>query len=214
MLAAEADWVGLFGLWFHPVVEVTVTNSGTSSLPVTVTVDQRAKVRWSSQEVTCTKGPATTCTTKAEVAPGEKFKIVLEIYADPWPEKSPNRKQVHVSATLGVATDSENVTLWDCLWPTVPDPTTTPPSQQPPSTPATPSAPSTPPTTTPPPGSPPANPTKPTTPSTPVLPPVTTTTPPTNTTTPDPGRSEEPPPSTSTPPSGGLGGLLGWLLGG
>jgi RNA polymerase sigma factor (sigma-70 family) len=215
-LAAEADWVGLFGLWFHPIVEVTVTNSGTSSLPVTVTVDQKAAVRWSSQEVSCASGPVTSCTTTAEVAPGERFKLVLEVDADPWPDKSPNRKQVHVTATLGVATAEKNVTLWDCLWPVEP----VPPTQQPPHEPApaspTPPAQQPPPnTTTTPPGT---SSTKPPKPPAPTSPPVTTTTPLPSPPSTGPGRSDQPPPSsqppTSTTPSGGLGGLLGWLLGG
>jgi RNA polymerase sigma factor (sigma-70 family) len=212
VLAAGADWAGL--LWFHPVVEVTVTNSGTSSLPVTVTVDQRAAVRWSSQEVTCTSGgPTTSCTTVAEVTPGEKFTIVLEFDADPWLEHSPNRDQVHVSATLGTATDHADVTLFECLWPVEPT-APTPPAPQPPqpSVPSTSSTPPAPTGTTTAPGAPP-KPTEQTKPTTP-LPPVTTTTPPMSPPATEPGQEEQPPPSSSTPPSGGLGGLLGWLLGG
>lgn len=215
LLTADADWIGLLGLWVQPVVNVEVTNSGTSSRPVTLQVDQPAALKWASQDVKCSVGGGTTCVTTAELAPGEKLKVVLRVDADPWPDESPNRHQIHLSATLGTASDSKNVTLWDCPWPTEP----LPPTQQTPPTTTTP-----PPTTTTPPAgeNPPTNgstPTKPTAPATPTSPPAQTPT--TTTTTPgssqpdDPARSEEPP-ATSTPPSsgGGLGGLLEWLLGG
>jgi RNA polymerase sigma factor (sigma-70 family) len=217
-LSAEADWIGLLGLWVQPIVEVQVTNSGTSSRPVTLQVDQPAALKWASQEVTCTSGGGTTCVTTAELAPGEKLKVVLRVDADPWPDESPNRHQVHVSATLGTASDSKNVTLWNCPWPTEPlPPTQSPPASVPPTT-------TTPPTSEKPPtsGNTSTKPEVPSTPSTPSSPssppaqtPTTTTTPPNSTGPTDPGRSEEPPP-TSTPPSsgGGLGGLLDWLLGG
>ena len=220
LLRAEAEWGGLLGLWFHPVVTVKVTNTGTSSQPVTVQLDQPATVRWSSQDVDCTAGGGTTCVTTGELTPGERLKVVLEVDADPWPTHSPNRNQVHVSATLGTATESVNVTLWNC-WPVAPVPTT-PPNQPPPS-------PSAPPVTTTPPGTssteqqppqstqqPPSSSSSP--PPSPNGPPTTKPTPPSSTEPPDNGaRSQTPPPSPpgkSSPPSGGLGGLLGWLLGG
>jgi len=213
-LEARGSWSGLL-LWIHPIVDVTVTNTGTSSLPVTLTVDQPADVVTSTQMMTCTVAGGTTCVTAAELAPGEKLQVTLQIDADSWPELSPNRKEVHISATLGSATDSENVTLWDCFWPTSPVPPTPPGGSPPPVTPPS--------TTTPPPGTS-TKPTEPTHPS----PPVATTTGPTTTTTTkpsdpgngDPGRDDHSPapttepPTTSDPPSGGLGGLLGWLLGG
>ena len=219
LLSAEADWIGLLGLWVHPVVEVVVTNSGTSSRPVTLQVDQPAALKWASQEMTCQSAGGTTCVTTAELAPGEKLKVVLRVDADPWPDESPNRHQIHVSATLGTASDSKNVTLWDCPWPTEPLPPTQSPS---PTTPPT--------TTTPPTGEQPTSgntptkpatpPSSPSTPSSPGSPPAQvppkTTTPPNTTAPTEPGRSEEAPPATSTPPSSGsgLGGLLDWLLGG
>jgi RNA polymerase sigma factor (sigma-70 family) len=208
----KTDVFGLFGLWVRPVVEVTVTNTGTSSRPVTLHLDQRAKVRWSSQDLSCESGGGTTCTTPAELAPGEKLKAVLEIHADPWPEHQPGRDQLAVSAKLGGATDSENVTLWEWLCPPAP------PAPSPdPTKPTTPPAPS---TTAPPDSENPAHepptapPTDPTTddPTSTTTPPTTTTTPPPTTTTPPPpGRDEPTPPQNG---QGGLGGLLGWLLGG
>jgi RNA polymerase sigma factor (sigma-70 family) len=214
LLRAEADWAGLFGPWFDQVVEVKVTNSGTSSRPVTIQLDQPATRRWSSQDITCTTAGGTTCVTTAELAPGETLKVVMEIKADPWPVRSPNRNQVHVSATLGEATDSVRVTLWDCLWPTEP---TKPPTQI---TPPTSKTPVVPPSTS----SSDTPVTKPTNPTSSEStsssePPATTTTPPTSTESSDPGRSaprsetSSAPPSSETP-SGGLGDLLDWLLGG
>jgi hypothetical protein len=212
MLKAKSSWSGLL-LWVHPIVDVTVTNTGTSSLPVTLTVDQPAKVVTSTQKMTCTVDGGTTCLTAAELAPGEKLEVTLQLSPDPWPVRSPNRNQVHLSATLGVASDSKKVTIWDCTCPTGPTGPTTPPGE--PSTP-----PSTPPSTTTPPSGTSTKPSEPTQSS----PPVTTTTTPgtkpsTGQETEDPGRVEQPPPTTteppttSEPPSGGLGGLLGWLLG-
>ena len=212
MLSAEADLVGLFpGFWVHPVVEVVVKNTGTSSRPVTLRLDQPGAVRWSSQEVTCSTGGGTDCVSTAELAPGEKLKIVLELDTDPWPVHSPHRHQVSVSAMLGSASDSVRVTLWEWLWPTPP----APPHDPAPSTPPDSSTPSAPPSSENPTHKPPMAPS-------PTEPPTKTTTPPTTaptttgppTTTTPPGRSDQPPTTTSNPPSGGLGGLLGWLLGG
>jgi RNA polymerase sigma factor (sigma-70 family) len=204
-LSAEVDWLGLFpGFWGQAVLNVHVTNTGTSSRPVTLRLDQPGVVRWSSQEVTCTSGGGTICATTAELAPGEKLKVVLELNPDPWPEKSPHRHQVSVSAMLGVASDNVLVTLWEWLWP--PNQVEPPHATTPPNT-----------TTTPPPSSSedpskPPSPSDPTGTTPPTTPPTTTTPPPPGTTPPD--RAEPTPPSTSNPPSGGLGGLLGWLLGG
>jgi hypothetical protein len=215
-LAAEADWTGILGLWGNSVVEVKVTNSGTSSRPVTLQIDQEAKVRWSSQEVTCTTGGGTICVTTAELAPGEKLKVVFRVHPDPWPQRSPGRQQVNITVTLGTATASEQVTLWECPWPSIPQPPTqAPPTQE---TPA-PEVPAAPPEQ-------PDNSEPATRPSDPTSSPSTTT--PTTTPTPsdEPGRSDQAPGQSnqpSTPPSGGqggsgensgvLGGLLGWLLG-
>ncbi|TDV36854.1 sigma-70 family RNA polymerase sigma factor [Actinophytocola oryzae] len=206
---ADADWTGLFGQWVRPVVNATVTNSGTSSRPVTVVLDRPARKLWSSQQLTCTTGDTTTCVTTAELAPGESLDIEWEVAVDWWLGRSPNRGQVHITATLGKATDSTTVTLWESLWPTKPDPTTPEPT---PSTPpsAPPEKPSVPPsdTATTEPVEPP--------PSRSPEPPVTTTTPPR---TQEPGPSSPPPttttpPPSSEPPTGVLGGLFGWLLGG
>ena len=212
----KTDVLGLFRLWIHPTVVVTATNTGTSSLPVTVKLDQPAKLRWSSQEVTCSSGGGTTCTSTAEVAPGESLRIVLKVHADPSPEHQPGRDQLHVSATLGKAKDSVIVTLWEWCPPGLIPPTTVPPTSS---------------TTTPPTSEsttkrPPTSENDPTTTTTP---PATTTTPPTTSTTePSKDKPEKPgKPSKTTKPTdrsepipespqsgGGLSDLLRWLLDG
>ncbi|MFL6118196.1 sigma-70 family RNA polymerase sigma factor [Actinophytocola sp.] len=213
-VTAENAWPDLLGWWTRPVVDVTVTNTGTSSRPVKLSVDQPGEVVSSTQTMTCSVSGATSCLTNAELAPGEKLKITLQLDLDSWSQKSLATTEVHISATLGSATDSTSVTVWDCFWPTKP----TPPTQ-----PGEPGSPPTPPSTTTPPGTP-TMPTEPTVPTEP-NPPATTTTPPTTTTTPDPGTGDQGRDHPSTPPPteppttpeespGLLGGLLGWLLGG
>jgi RNA polymerase sigma factor (sigma-70 family) len=219
----QTDILGVFRLWLHPIVTITATNTGTSSRPVTVNVDERATLRWSSQDVTCTSGGATSCSSIAELAPGETLRIVLKVHPDPPAEHQPGRDELHVWATLGKAKDSVIVTLWEWCPPgllppttsTAPPSSTSKPGTTPPSTSDEPSS------TTTPPGQ--SSTTPPTT---------TTTTPPTTTTTkgkpdkpnkPDkstkPGKPEDrsepiPADSGSSQDSGGLSGLLRWLLGG
>jgi hypothetical protein len=219
-VTAKNVWPGLLGWWTRPVVDVTVTNTGTSSRPVKLSVDQPAEVVSSTQTVTCSIGGATSCLTDAELAPGEKLRITFRLDLNSWSQRSLATTEVHISATLGSATDSTSVTVWDCLWPT------------PPTKPGHPGSPPAPPGTTPAPGTPtePCTPTEPSEPNGPTRsnPPATTTdptTPPTTTTT-TPGTSgtghDDPPapPTSPEPPSspeqdpGLLGGLLGWLLGG
>ena len=210
-VTVKTDVFGLFGLWVRPVVEVTVTNTGTSSRPVTLHLDQHAKLRWSSQEIDCSANGGTTCTTPAELAPGEKLKAVLEIHADPWPEHQPGRDQLAVSAKLGVAEDSQSVTLWEWLCPPAPPaPSPTPTKPSVPSTTSPPSSEN--PTHKPPMAPSPTD--EPTDDPTTTTPP-TTTVPPTTTTPPPPGRDEPIPPGNGNGNGqGGLGGLLKWLLGG
>ncbi len=217
----KADLLGLFRLWIHPTVVVTATNTGTSSRPVTVNLDQPATLRWSSQEVTCTSGGGTTCTTTAELAPGESLRIVLKVQADPWPEHQPGRGELSVWATLGVAKDNVIVPLWEWFPPGQNPPTTFPPTTFPPSS-----------TTTPPTSESTTTPTAEDDPTTTTTPPATTTTPPTpSSTEPPKGKPDNPgkPPKTTKPtdrsepiPSssgttesdGGFSSLLRWLLGG
>jgi hypothetical protein len=217
---------GLLGwLWAGPVVDVTITNSGTSSRPVTMRVDHLAEIVRSTQNMPCVQDDGgTTCETTAELAPGEKLEIKLSLNLGEVPEEgSPTTTDVTISATLGSATDSVTVTVWNCFW----QPQGTRPTHPGESTPSTPPS-----TSTPQPGTPPdqAEPTRPTDPTNPAdpsestdpSPPVTTTTPPTSeppTEQEEQGRNDESTSTTETPPtsepsSGILDGLLGWLLGG
>ena len=213
VLSADAEWLGLLpGIWLQPTLEARADNTGTSSKPITVTVDQPGQLLYASQKMTCTVGGSLTCTTDAEVAPGEQLKMVFELDPDPWPVRSGDSKphrEVHVGATLGTARDSKIVQLGNWLWPhppgTLPPTPVPPPSssseQQPPPEPPGQNQPNRPPQH--------HGPTTPTDTTTPTTPPST-----------PPDRSEPIPPSPADPPStappgdGGLGGLLGWLLGG
>jgi RNA polymerase sigma factor (sigma-70 family) len=218
VLTADADWLGLLpGIFLHPTLEATAANTGTSAKPVTVTVDQPAQLIWSDHEMTCTNDAATRCTTAGNVAPGESARTVFELDPDPWPVRSSKPpQQVHVTATLGSASDSADVGLHPWLWPGAPG-LLVPPPPDPPSV-----APSEPPSvggesstepspvggessTEPSPG-PTGTPLPvPAPPSTPAAPPST------------PAPPASSPPERSAPPpaggGGGIGGLLGWLLG-
>ncbi|HWM03424.1 MAG TPA: sigma-70 family RNA polymerase sigma factor [Actinophytocola sp.] len=221
LLTAEAEWLGLLpGVWLHPTLDATVENTGTSSKPVTVTVDQPSQLIHSDQEMTCTVGGGTTCTTTAEVAPGERLNMVFELDPDPWPVRSADRshrhhpvKLVHVGATLGTARDTEIVRLHNWLWPHPPD-LLPPSSSQPPPDEDDPTPVEAPPGDDPTTENPTEDPTEPPSeeaptespePTEPTLPPATT----------PPDRSEpEPPPSSPPSGPGGLPDLLDWLLGG
>jgi RNA polymerase sigma factor (sigma-70 family) len=203
---ADAEWLGILPtIWHNPILEVKVKNTGTSSKPVTITVDQPAEVRWSSQVLDCAVGGGTVCTTTAELAPGERLKIVFELDRhEPSPERGGPHHAVRVGAQLGTATDSTEVWLWN-WWPHHPHhppaPSPVPPSTEPTEPPTT---------TTPPPDS--SDPQLPPRPPMPIPPTGTPTDEPTPTeppTTTPPDRSEPAPPN----PPGGLPDLLDWLLG-
>jgi RNA polymerase sigma factor (sigma-70 family) len=234
VLSADAEWLGLLpGVWLHPTLEARAENTGTSAKPITITIDQPAQLIYSDQVMTCTVGGGTSCTTVAEVVPGEELETVFELDPDPWPVRSAGHPgkpphEVHVSAILGTATDSEIVHLDTWFWPD--SGILTP--QEPPSTSAEPSrhAPATPPSSEPTsvsPAEPPSSTPEPSgqEPSSEIpdprppmpLPPTgpTTGSPSTGPPSTEPGRSAAPPSSTpSAPSSSPLGGLLGWLLGG
>jgi hypothetical protein len=235
VLTADSEWLGLLpGIWLHPTLEARVENTGTSSKPVTLTIDQPAQLIYSDHVLTCATGGGTRCTSTTALDPGETLTTVFELDPDPWPTrsgKSGKPKQVHVGATLGSASDSEIVQLHHWIWPHPPgilapggppsvsghsstEATTSPPSssESPEPSSESPSGtsstePEPPGSTTPDPSDDPTEPPSSTEPnrpqsSTPPLPPVS------------PERSEPTP--TEAPPAGrgGLGGLLGWLLGG
>ncbi|HKN96364.1 MAG TPA: hypothetical protein VJX10_04550 [Pseudonocardiaceae bacterium] len=186
-LSAHLDeWDSWFNwLWDgSPVLDVTATNTGTSTKPVTVSVD-RPGVAWlASPPATCTGSKSgVTCVTDEPLAPHQSFRLRLRVF-----HLEPKGDTVDVAGTLGTAHATAHATIQAprCDWllcvridvhhrggpsPTpTPSPTTTTPA----------------PTTTP-----------PTTTTIPVLPTVPPTIPPTTTT---PERTTTAPPSTTTTP--------------
>jgi RNA polymerase sigma factor (sigma-70 family) len=218
VLSADAEWLGLLpGIWLHPTLEARAENTGTSAKPVIVTVDQPAQLIYSDQEMTCSAGGTTTCTTVGDVAPGDAVRTVFELAPDPWPVRAATPpRDVHVTARLGSASDSADVRVHGWLLPNPPGVLVTVPpapsgpvsgsaaTEAPPVSgePASEPAPGPGPSPSPPPSSP-APPSPPASPSPPPLP-----APPSP---PERSAPSAPPPS---PEGGGLGGLLGWLLGG
>jgi RNA polymerase sigma factor (sigma-70 family) len=219
-LTADAEWLGLLpGIWVHPTLEARAENTGTSAKPITITVDQPAQLITADRVLTCTVAAATRCTTTSAVEPGEAVETVFELDPDPWPVKRGiPPKEVHVSATLGTATDSTVVHLRHWVWPLPPGLLTPAPDPSPTST------------------APPVTGEQSTT-GTPQDTPTHHEPEPTGTPTHEPtGTTEDPAPTGETPPpsapsasspversepepapsdgGGGLGGLLGWLLGG
>jgi hypothetical protein len=225
-LSADAEWLGLLpGIWLHPTLEARVENTGTSTKPVTIMIDQPAQLIYSNHLMTCTVGGGTSCTTADDVDPDEVVHAVFELDPDPWPVKTGPTHEVHVNATLGTAHARKIVQLHGWLWPVppgiltpapstpAPPPSTAPPGEQPPSDTPTSPEPAEPshrtPSTGHPPAGPPSSSTDPTDPANPADP----TEPPSSS---PPERAEPPTSEPAEPPAGGggLGGLLGWLLGG
>ncbi|HEX3787286.1 MAG TPA: sigma-70 family RNA polymerase sigma factor [Pseudonocardiaceae bacterium] len=211
-----------FWQWdFYPVLDVTVTNTGTSTKPVTVDVDRTGVQTGGAPPAACLGLSLTTeCRTVEALAPNQSLHLTLRLYG--LHQGKDGHDTVTVTATLGSASRSVStpVTSWVPPWPSnwqtgpptwlwpwppvAPPPTTTPTdpattTEQPPTTTA-------PPTTT----TRPAPPTI-TVPPVPTIPPrPTTTTPPVVPTT---GPPAEPTTTTTVPPAptclgGGSGGIL------
>ena len=142
VVSADAEWLGLLsGIWLHPTLEARAKNTGTSTKPVTVTVDQPAHLISANPKMTCTTGEATTCTTVGDVAPHEVVTTVFELDPGQWPVRATKQPlNVHVTATLGAASDSTDVRLhpWLCppgiLLPVPPEPDPATPAPGSPST--------------------------------------------------------------------------------
>jgi hypothetical protein len=102
---------GLFG---RRLVNVVATNTGTSTKPVTVTIDQAAARLTATPPMTCTSGHHTTsCTTTAAVPPGGVVKLRVKLTSGLLGLRCPNGGSVTVTATLGSATDATTVVA-DC----------------------------------------------------------------------------------------------------
>jgi RNA polymerase sigma factor (sigma-70 family) len=178
-----------------PVLDVTATNTGTSTKPITVTVDRPGAV-WTATpgcagDRAQARGGSVTCTSDTAIAPGQSSHVRFRLYG--LHEKADT---VSVVGTLGTATAEAQARFtppgcgWLWCWPGQGPP---PPSRGSATPPAT--GESTPPSTRP--TEPDRRPTSPST--TTKHPPTTTTNPPTTTTTTAP---PPPPPTTTTRPPG------------
>jgi hypothetical protein len=205
-LTAHLDqWDSWFNwLWSgSPVLDVTATNTGTSTKPVTVTVD-RPGVAWRTSPAATCQGTKSgvTCVTDEPLAPHQSFHLRLRLF-----HLAPSTDTVDVTGTLGTAHASAQVRVRAprCDWLLCirvdvhhGDPGTGQPPTR--TTPAPTTATPPPPTTTPPPtiGTTTVPPTITTVPGTTTTSP--TTTPPTSTTTTTPPSTDQPPPGcVSTP---------------
>ncbi|KAA9158912.1 sigma-70 family RNA polymerase sigma factor [Amycolatopsis acidicola] len=135
-LDVRADW-GDPWPWLHPSwVTVDVTNTGQSTKPVTVTLDQPAHLTIGAFQASCTSGATTTCTSDKALAPNENLRLWFAV------DGRQERASVTVTASLGKATASRTVNA-DCWYepfcdgqpsvpvvppvtPTVPSPSLTP----------------------------------------------------------------------------------------
>jgi RNA polymerase sigma factor (sigma-70 family) len=200
-----------------PVVDITATNTGSSTKPVTVAVDRAGTVWTARPSATCTGARSgVTCVTTSALAPGQSAHLRVRVY-----HLRARVDTVTVTATLGTAHESKSITIrpprcpWPWCWqapkPTPPGSTTPPPpttGTQPPSESVNPTTPSTqPPTTKPGPPSqtpPPTTQSGPpsTTPAPTTTPNPTTTRPPTTTIAPP---TTTPPGCTTGQPGGGAG---------
>ena len=115
---ATADRFDLLlpGLFGKRLVNITATNTGTSTKPITVTIDQGAARLSSSLPVACSgNGHSTACTSTAPVPPGGVVKLAVKLSTGllglhcPKPDGT-----VVVSASLGSASDRTTVTA-ECI---------------------------------------------------------------------------------------------------
>ena len=197
-LRVEVDQLDSWLNWLwdgSPVLEIAATNTGTSTKPVTITVDRPGAIWHSAPGFTCTGlHDQVTCTTDQPLAPNRTAHLTLRLT-----HLRPETDTVDVTGTLGTATQSVTVQVSrpDCplFWclPGPPDLAPTDTSQAEPST----TAPAT--TTTP----KRPDPTKDPGPTgLPVIPPVKTTTEPPITSNPAPVLPPIVTPSTPVSPPG------------
>jgi hypothetical protein len=195
------EWDSWFNwLWNGtPVLDVTATNTGTSTKPVTVSVN-RPGVAWiASPAATCQGAKSgVTCVTDQPLAPHQSFRLRLRVFHLP-----PRVDTLDVTGTLGTAEVTAQVAVRPphCDWLLCVPPDqhhhgNPGPTRDPDQTGGT--------TTTPPTTATPAPTTTAPPPTTMTVPPTTTTTP--ETTTPAPTTTTTTPPSSGqTPPPGCVG---------
>lgn len=203
-LAARLDTSWAWLLDGSPILDVTVTNTGTSTKPVTVTVNESGAIWLSHPASSCEGGhTAVTCVTKEALAPGDVLYLQLRLYYLYYGQAS-----IIVTGQLGAAQQSMSIPLytpkcvWIWCWPGPPGPPsdTTPPTttgSQPTTDPSRELPTTTQPTTS-------QTTSQTTTQPTTTRPRPTTTTPPTSTKTGEPGSTQPtttPPTTTTKPPT-------------
>ena len=140
-LAASVDMSDSWWSWIwdeSPILDVAVTNTGTSTSPVTVAVDQSGTAWLADHAWTCTGGhdQSVTCTTKGPLPPRGVLDLKIRLYHP--------HETIHVTGHLGTATASATVGFlpprcpWLWCWPTQPVPPTDTPVAPPTTTDVTP----------------------------------------------------------------------------
>lgn len=149
VLRVGSTWDSAFPWVKHPLVRVDVRNTGPTVKPVTLTLDQQARLVIGNWRATCRPTiDGTNCSTKGTLKPGERLHLWLVLQHRPQLDEG-----VTVTATLGVATVSKTL-YFDCWGPVCECPEGMQPSSgsgEPPARPATPDKPpiaTTPPTST------------------------------------------------------------------
>jgi RNA polymerase sigma factor (sigma-70 family) len=206
-LTATIDTSDSWWMWLwdeSPILDVTATNTGTSTKPVTVTVDESGSLWSSHRNWSCQGGQrAVTCTSNAPLPPNHALDLRIRLY-----DLDADDSTIDVTGQLGTATATTTVHFraprcdWLWCWPVQPGPppdgpvppTPTGTTTAPPAT----TAPSQEPTTTP-----PGTTTRPHQPVSPAPPPPTVTTPPAGPNPTEPGAppSINPPTPTTNPPT-------------
>ncbi|MEV7552977.1 sigma-70 family RNA polymerase sigma factor [Amycolatopsis sp. NPDC089917] len=109
-LSAKTDLVSMYPWNRHPLVQVTVTNTGESAKPVTITLDQRLLFSWSWSGIRCTPtGEGASCTSRGSLAPGGKAYLTAQLKSRP-----PQNVPLTVNATLGTAQAVPARVYFDC----------------------------------------------------------------------------------------------------
>jgi RNA polymerase sigma factor (sigma-70 family) len=145
LTAVQSNLVPLPWLWWlwpwsrFPALDITATNTGGTTQPITVTVNRPADLMSSDPIANCAEGATEECQTTVAVQPGGSFDLQVMLKQEPWHD------QVTVTATLGSVRQSTTVNIncppWPAVWPSplpppsgitpTTDPTTTTPTTDP-----------------------------------------------------------------------------------
>jgi hypothetical protein len=99
----------------RPRLDIAATNTGTSTRPLTVTVDQPTDIESVSPPMSCVVGATTRCTTTAPTAPRVEVTMLLRL--DPEPTRGGcgwATSTVRVVAVVGDATATRDVRIPGC----------------------------------------------------------------------------------------------------